>query len=147
MNAYLEKHINFLVTWFGLFQIGHLIALGWFLWNPERTLKYLQPPEGWMLQSVEILIGWSLTDGTLAILSLLAVWLWFAGTDRASKWVLVTVNLSFYSAILFLVINWRLGTFWNSPFLSSLAFLGYLPINFLAYILFIRADAGEIPDE
>ena len=147
MNAFLEKHINFLVAWFGLFQIGHLLVLGWFLWNPTETLKHLQPPEGWTSQSVEILIGWSLTDGTLAIISLLAVWSWFAGTERASKWVLVTVNLSFYSAILFLVVNWRLGTFGNSPALSSLAFVGYLPINFLAYILFIRADAGEIPDE
>ena len=49
--------------------------------------------------------------------------------------------------MLFLVINLRLGTFANTPALSALAFLGYLPINFLAYILFIRADAGDIPDD
>lgn len=147
INGLLERHLNLLVAWFAVFQVGHLIALAWFLLDPRDTLKFLEPPGGWVDQSVEVLIGWSLTDGTLAILSLLAVTCWFSGTKRAPKWVLVTVNLSFYSAILFLVINLRLGTFANTPALSALAFLGYLPINFLAYILFIRADAGDIPDD
>lgn len=139
-----HRWLTYLVGWFACFQLGHLIVLLVFLTDPIRYTKLFQPPEGWTTQGIDFLIGWSVADASLAVISLLAVLSWFRDAKHAALLLFVIINLTFYSALLFLSINIRLGTFANSPLLSALATLGYLPVLFLGYGLFQHTRTSEV---
>ena len=91
---------KFLVSWYGLFQAGHMVFNGLYLWRPG-TPPFPPPAEGWLPQTVHLLNGMATSDFINAILALVFVYGYFTRA-RWHLWLgTLTLTVSIYAAIVF----------------------------------------------
>ena len=128
MNAPDEqsKFVRFLVAWYGLYQIGHIVVnIRGLIQLSQGGIDFpaLPPPGGWDLQVIPFFTAMASLDALNAFLSLIYV----AGSFRKAAWQnwlgTLTLTISIYAAMLF-----NLATYQNGAWVGS-SLTGYLFIN------------------
>lgn len=136
-----DRITKLLVLWYGLYQLGHVLAnlRGLTLIRRGRPLDFPAPPppEGWSEQTLHLWFGLAATDLFGALLALIFV----VGFLRRSRWWLtlgpVVLTISLYAAVVFNYGTWRAGA-WTAEnlWIYVLVNILFLPVVGLAVLVY-----------
>ena len=134
--------VKFLVAWYGLFQLVHILFNGLYLLNPCIP-PFPPPAEGWMPQTVHLLNGMAISDLVNAVLSLLFVYAYFTKAKWRMWLGMFTLTISMYAATVFTYGTIAIGA-WEGHLLGYLwTYIAFIPVILLFILVNLWTMRGD----